>query len=113
MLRDLIVWSVPSSEELNHTGTVAWGQSKSVVHKSEMSQDRVFENYFWHSKHVSFQRQLNYLRVWSARARTSMTYQQRTWASSSNPHTLPLPPPLVPTSEIPVCFPAAPIMACE
>ena len=36
------------------------GQSKSAVHQPKMLQDRVLVNYYRHSKHASFQRQLNY-----------------------------------------------------
>jgi hypothetical protein len=36
------------------------GQSKSVVHQPKMLQDRVLVNYYRHSKHTSFQPQINY-----------------------------------------------------
>ena len=36
------------------------GQSKSVVHQPKMLQDHVLVNYYRHSKHARFQRQLNY-----------------------------------------------------
>ena len=38
------------------------GQSKSAVYQPKMLQDRVLVKYYLHSKHASFQHQLNYFR---------------------------------------------------